>query len=71
MRYDFCRTRGLPVGSGFVESACNCIVGNRLKGAGRRWSKTGANAVLAVRFCFEKMRWPDFLNWRDCSAAAA
>ncbi len=34
MRYDLCRTRRLPVGSGIVESACNCIVGNRLKGAG-------------------------------------
>ena len=71
MRYDLCRTRGLQVGSRFVESACKRIVGNRLKGAGCHWSNAGANAVLTIRFCFEKMRWPDFLNWRDCSAAAA
>ena len=67
MRYNLCRT----VGSGIGESARNCIVGNRLKGAGPHWSKAGANSVLTIRFCFEKMRWPDFLGWRDCSAAAA
>ena len=71
MRYDLYRKRGLPVGSGFVESACKRIVGSRLKGAGRHWSKAGANAVLAVKCCFENNRWPDFLDWRACRAAAA
>ena len=71
MRYDLCRKRGLPVGSGVVESACKQIVGSRFKGAGRRWSKIGANAVLAIKCCFRNNRWPDFLDWRDCSAAAA
>ena len=71
MRYDLYRRRGLPVGSGIVESACKRIVGSRLKGAGRRWSKAGANAVLATGCCLENRRWPDFLDWRDCSAAAA
>ena len=71
MRYDLCRKRGLPVGAGFVESACKRIVGSRLKGAGHHWSKAGANAVLAIKCCFENRRWPDFLDWRACSAAAA
>ena len=71
MRYDLYRKRGLPVGSGVVESACKRIVGSRLKGAGRHWSKAGANAVLAVKCCFENRRWPDFLDWRACRAAAA
>ena len=70
MRYDLCRTRGLPVGSGIVESACKYIVGNRLKGSGRHWSKAGVNAVLAIRCCLENRRWPDFLDWRACNAAA-
>ena len=49
MRYDLCRERGLPVGSGVVESACKQIVGSRFKRAGCRWSpKAGANALLAV-----------------------
>ena len=66
MRYDLCRKRGLPVGSGVVESACKQIVGSRFKGAGRRWSKIGANAVLAIKCCFRNNRWPDFLNWCQC-----
>ena len=69
MRYDLCQTRGLPVGSGIVESACKHIVGNRFKQSGCRWSKAGANAVLAIRCCLENMRWPDFLEWRACRAA--
>ena len=31
----------------------------------------GTNALLAVRCCLENMRWPDFLEWRACRAAAA
>ena len=71
MHYDLYRKRGLPVGSGVVESACKQIVGSRFKGAGRHWSKIGANAVLAIKCCFRNNRWPDFLDWRDCSAAVA
>ena len=71
MRYDLCRTRGLPVGSGSVDSACKQIVGNRFKGAVRHWSKTGANGLLAIRCCLENMRWPGFLEWRDCRTEAA
>ena len=71
MRCDLCRKRGLPVGSGVVESACRQIAGSRFKGAGYRWSKAGANALLAVKCCFRNNRWPDRLDWRACSAAAA
>ena len=71
MRCGLCRTRGLPVGSGIVESACKRIVGSRLKGAGRCWSKAVANAVLATGCCLENMRWPDFLEWRACRLAVA
>ena len=62
--------RGLPVGSGVVESACKHIVGNRFKGAGCRGSKVGGNALLAVKCCLENVRWPDFLDWRVCRVAA-
>ncbi len=71
MRCDLYRMRGLPVGSGVVESACKQIVGNRFKKAGCHWSKAGANALLAIRCCLENMRWPDFLEWKACRAAAA
>ena len=63
--------RGLPAGSGIVESACKRFVGNRFKGAGRLWSKAGAKAVLAIKSCLENRRWPDFLDRRACRLAAA
>ena len=71
MRYDLCRKRGLPVGSGVVEGACKPIVGNRFKQAGCRRSKAGANALLAVKCCIDNNRSADFLDWRTCRAAAA
>ena len=71
MRYDLCRKLGLPVGSGVVESACKQIVSSRFKRAGCHWSKAGANALLAVKCCFENRCWADFLDWRACHAAAA
>ena len=71
MRCDLCRKCGLLVGSGGVESACKRIVENRFKKAGCCWSKTGASALLADGWCLENMRWPDFLEWRACRAAAA
>ena len=70
MRYGRCWERGLPVGSGVVESVCKQIVGSRFKRAGCRWSKAGANALLAAERCIENNRWADFLDWRACRAAA-
>jgi hypothetical protein len=32
-----------------VESACKTVVGQRLKGAGKRWSEAGAHALCHVR----------------------
>lgn len=49
MRYPAFRKAGLMIGSGPVEAACKVIVGQRLKGAGMRWTSAGADAVLAVR----------------------
>lgn len=49
MNYPAYRARGMMIGSGPVESACKIIVGQRLKQAGMRWTKDGADAILAVR----------------------
>ena len=49
MNYPAYRARGMMIGSGPVESACKVIVGQRLKQSGMRWTKGGADAVLAVR----------------------
>ena len=49
MEYPRFRAQGLMIGSGPVEAACKVVVGQRLKGAGMRWSTAGADAMLAVR----------------------
>jgi hypothetical protein len=40
---------GRVIGSGSIEAACKSITGARLKGTGMRWTKAGADAILAVR----------------------
>jgi len=49
MRYRFFRQAGFPIGSGSVESACKVVVQQRMKQAGMRWSRPGAQAMLALR----------------------
>lgn len=49
MHYPKYRAQGMMIGSGPVESACKVVVGQRLKQSGMRWTKTGADVVLAVR----------------------
>ena len=71
MRCDLCRKHGLSTRSGTVESACKQTVGSRFKRAGCRWSKAGANALLATECCIESNRWVDFLDWKACRGAAA
>lgn len=46
--YPAYRARGLPIGSGAVESACKHLVQARFKRAGMRWSFDGAQALLAL-----------------------
>ena len=48
MRHDLCRKRGLPVGSGVVESACKQIVGSRFKRATAPCSPPIAASQTAV-----------------------
>ena len=57
MRYRDFRQAGYPIGSGSVESACKALVQARLKQAGMRWSRNGAQAVLALRSCLLSDRW--------------
>jgi hypothetical protein len=49
MEYHKFRAAGMMIGSGPVEATCKVVVGQRLKGAGMRWSVSGADAVLAAR----------------------
>jgi len=49
MDYPAYRARGLMIGSGPVEAACKVVVGQRLKRAGMRWKRSGADAVVGIR----------------------
>ena len=69
MRYDEFRAQGLHIGSGVVEGACKTLVGGRLKQGGMRWSKDGADAVMALRSCILSGRYEDFWEWRSAAAA--
>ena len=57
LQYPAFRAAGFPLGSGTVESACNTLVGWRMKHRGQRWIDSGANAILAVRSAILSDRW--------------
>ena len=49
--------RGWPIGSGCVESAHQHVVQDRLKGRGMRWTRAGAEALVALRLVDANDRW--------------
>jgi len=58
MQYATFREAGYPVGSGAVEGGgCKLVVGARMKQAGMRWSRAGAQAVLSLRAALYSNRW--------------
>ena len=62
MEYPEYQAEGWQIGSGVVESACKTVVGQRLKGAGKRWGEEGAHALCHVRALYrsEKGQWEAF-----------
>ena len=63
-RMDYPRfvARQLPIGSGVIESANKTLITAREKGAGMRWSRSGAQAVASLRAVQRSGRWEAF--WR-------
>lgn len=49
MNYALYREKGLPVGSGGIESGIKNVVNLRMKGCGMRWNKERAEAMLFLR----------------------
>lgn len=49
MQYHQYRAAGMMIGSGPAEAACKTVVGQRLKQSGMRWSRAGADHILAIR----------------------
>jgi hypothetical protein len=62
MEYPEYLAEGWQIGSGVIESGCKTVVGQRLKGAGMRWSEAGAHALCHVRALYrsEKGSWQAF-----------
>ncbi|MDE0124476.1 MAG: ISKra4 family transposase, partial [Bryobacterales bacterium] len=63
--------QGLQIGSGVVEAGCKSVAGARLKQSGMRWTKDGAQGILALRACILGGRYEDFWAWRSESQHAA
>lgn len=58
MKYNEYREKGLPIGSGSVESACKQVVTLRLKLPGMKWKRENLPAIVALR--------TEYLNRRYC-----
>jgi hypothetical protein len=67
MQYQEFREEGYPIGSGTVESGCKQLVTMRMKGPGMRWSRSGAQAMLALRAAYLSDNWDD--AWKLTFAA--
>lgn len=50
---------GYQIGSGLAESACKRFGTNRMKGAGMRWTVTGAQCVATLRVFVLSERWAE------------
>ena len=64
MKYDEYILNGCFIGSGVVESACKCVVQQRLDLSGMHWSLKGAEALLPIRALYKSGRLDEFHNWR-------
>ena len=67
VHYDAYRERGLPLGSGEVESAHRSIPQKRLKIPGACWHPDSINPMLALRVVRANRHWNDF--WVQYQAA--
>lgn len=57
MDYPRYEEMGLHIGSGVVEGACKHVIQSRFKRAGMRWSRKGAENLLALRTLHVNSRW--------------
>jgi hypothetical protein len=69
LRYGQFRKRGVPLGSGAIESAIRRVVNLRLKGNGILWAEENAEAMLALRAAALTERWEETLEHARVSMA--
>lgn len=57
MQYQEFREDGYPIGIGTVESGCKQLITMGMKGPGMRWSRSGADTLLAFRAAYLSDNW--------------
>ena len=62
LRYDSFRCRGVPIGSGAIESTIRRVINLRLKGNGIYWTEDNAEAVFQLRAAVVSGRWEETLE---------
>jgi hypothetical protein len=71
MEYDMLQRRGLPIGSGAIESAIRRVINLRLKGNGMMWYENNAEGMLLLRATALTGRWEEAVDralkskWQD------
>jgi hypothetical protein len=69
LRYNCFRFRGVPMGSGAIESTIRRVINLRLKGNGIYWTQENAEAVFQLRAAVLSGRWEEILaHTRDAMA---
>ena len=69
MPYERLRRRGMPMGSGAIESTIRRVINLRLKGNGIYWTEDNAEAVFQLRAAVVSGRWEESLEHaRDAMA---
>jgi hypothetical protein len=63
MEYKRLRRRGMPQGSGAIESAIRRVINLRLKGPGLMWHEENAEGALALRAAAVSERWEETMAW--------
>jgi hypothetical protein len=62
LRYHSFRCRGVPMGSGAIESTIRRVINLRLKGNGIYWTEENAEAVFQLRAAVVSGRWEEILE---------
>jgi hypothetical protein len=62
LRYDCFRYRGVPLGSGAIESTIRRVLNLRLKGTSLFWEEANAEAVIQLRAAVLSGRWEERLD---------
>jgi len=71
LEYDVLQSRGLPMGSGAIESAIRRVINLRLKGNGMMWYEGNAEGMLLLRAAALTDRWEEAMDrasqskWQD------